>query len=285
MGVLASTSLTLAGTAAALGGLHTLYGPDHYVPFIALARIGRWSVGKTILVTLSCGLAHVLSSVVLGIIGLVLGTSVLRLGEIESWRGGVAGWMLLAFGMGYTVWGLHRAFRGRRHAHPHRHADGTVHDHEHAHEGDHLHVHAPPFAWPALSGGVKSAGGAPGPLQGEGAVARGPTSGRDGVGNAGPLVADGRSRRASWVMFIIFLFGPCEPLIPLVMYPAFAGRPVDVVWVTLAFAASTLAVMTAMVLLGTRVAREIRVSSLQRFDHAMAGAAIMFCGIAVKTGL
>ncbi|GAI12193.1 unnamed protein product, partial [marine sediment metagenome] len=23
-----------------------------------------------------------------------------------------------------------------------------------------------------------------------------------------------------WILFIIFVFGPCEPLIPLVMYPA-----------------------------------------------------------------
>ena len=23
-----------------------------------------------------------------------------------------------------------------------------------------------------------------------------------------------------WVLFLIFVFGPCEPLIPLVMYPA-----------------------------------------------------------------
>lgn len=30
---------------------------------------------------------------------------------------------------------------------------------------------------------------------------------------------DGRSSAAPWTLFIIFVFGPCEPLIPVLMYP------------------------------------------------------------------
>jgi len=32
----------LAITAASLGFFHTLFGPDHYLPFIRMARARRW---------------------------------------------------------------------------------------------------------------------------------------------------------------------------------------------------------------------------------------------------
>ena len=35
----------LMWTAAALGFLHTILGPDHYVPFVALRRARRWTLG------------------------------------------------------------------------------------------------------------------------------------------------------------------------------------------------------------------------------------------------
>ena len=60
------TLWTLTLTAAGLGVLHTVTGPDHYIPFIAMSRVGRWSVAKTLMVTLLCGLGHVAGSVLLG---------------------------------------------------------------------------------------------------------------------------------------------------------------------------------------------------------------------------
>ena len=56
--------------AASIGFFHTLFGPDHYLPFIVMARANRWSTIKTIWITLLCGVGHVVSSVVLGIIGI-----------------------------------------------------------------------------------------------------------------------------------------------------------------------------------------------------------------------
>jgi hypothetical protein len=41
----ASTVLTI--TAGTLGFFHTLFGPDHYLPFIMMARARRWSLAKT----------------------------------------------------------------------------------------------------------------------------------------------------------------------------------------------------------------------------------------------
>ncbi|MCM8821749.1 MAG: hypothetical protein NC831_02905 [Candidatus Omnitrophica bacterium] len=36
----------LVGAAASLGFVHTALGPDHYLPFIVLARAGKWSKKK-----------------------------------------------------------------------------------------------------------------------------------------------------------------------------------------------------------------------------------------------
>jgi sulfite exporter TauE/SafE len=92
-------------TAASIGLLHTLLGPDHYLPFIVMARARKWSLAKTTCITAMCGAGHVLSSIVLGIIGIALGISINKLGAIESFRGGLAAWLLIAFGVGYFAGG------------------------------------------------------------------------------------------------------------------------------------------------------------------------------------
>ena len=43
----------LLGTAAVIGLFHTLLGPDHYLPFIAMTKARRWSTARTALVTIS----------------------------------------------------------------------------------------------------------------------------------------------------------------------------------------------------------------------------------------
>src|SRR4051794_5863373 len=88
-------------TAIGISFLHTVAGPDHYVPFIALSRARGWSLSKTILWTLICGCGHVWSSVLLGLGGAALGWSLSKIGWFESIRGGLAGWILLGFGLLY----------------------------------------------------------------------------------------------------------------------------------------------------------------------------------------
>jgi ABC-type nickel/cobalt efflux system permease component RcnA len=237
-------SLVLVGTAVSVGVVHTLLGPDHYLPFIAMSRIGNWSRRKTLLVTLGSGVAHVLSSALLGGIGLLLGLSALRLEAWEAVRGDVAGWMLLAFGAAYLAWGLRTALRRRPHTHAHRHDDGTLHAHPHGHEEAHAHAHTAPFV--------------------------------PGVARAGRLTP--------WVLFTIFIFGPCEPLIPVLMFPAFAGNPIDVLWVVLAFGGATLATMTALVFAGRRLTEAVSAGPA-RFGHAAAGLVLTACGVAVVLGL
>ena len=96
--------IVLAGTAAGIGFIHTILGPDHYVPFIVMSKARGWSGRKTAIVTSLCGLGHVVSSILLGIVGLFLGIVVFKLESIESFRGDLAGWLLMTFGFVYLLW-------------------------------------------------------------------------------------------------------------------------------------------------------------------------------------
>jgi sulfite exporter TauE/SafE len=227
--------LALTLTAATLGALHTLLGPDHYLPFAIMARAGGWSRTKTLAVTLACGAGHILSSVVLGAVGIAAGVTVGRLVEIESARGQWATYGLIAFGLVYFLWGLRRAWRRQPHSHFHVHADGTTHVHTHEHHAPHLHVHEEPAA---------------------------------------PLTP--------WVLFTIFVFGPCEPLIPLLMYPAAQHSFAGVVLVTAVFGAATLATMLVCVIALRRGIPRLSMGRLERYTHAAAGAALVLCGLTIQ---
>jgi sulfite exporter TauE/SafE len=201
-----------------------------------------WSRRKTVLVVAACGIAHVLSSVVIGLVGVAAGIVVGRLEILEGWRGTWAGWLLLAFGLAYMAWGLRDAYRRRPHEHPHLHPvceedGGEEHDHEHVHVGDHLHVHSEP---------------------------------------------DRPVRTTPWVLFIIFLFGPCEPLIPLLMYPAARHSWSGVILVSVVFGACTVGTMLALVLLADLGLSRLRAPRLERYMHALAGAMIVLCAVAVN---
>ena len=131
----------LAGTAASLGFIHTLIGPDHYLPFIVIARARGWKLRKTLLVSFLAGLGHILSSVVLGFVGIALGIAVSKLEGVESARGEFAAWLLIGFGLAYFVWGLRRAIRNKPHRHLHAHLSDGTHEHEHTHGTEHCHPH------------------------------------------------------------------------------------------------------------------------------------------------
>jgi sulfite exporter TauE/SafE len=236
------------------------------LPFVALSRVGGWSRRKTLTVTLLCGVGHVASSVLLGGLGIVLGAAILELDtlkNIENQRGDLAGWLLVAFGLTYFVWGCVRAARNRPHTHLHGHADGTVHAHEHVHQGEHLHPHS------AAAVGMSSQ----------------PASSFHVVAKGHAAVVPGRGSLTPWVLFTIFLFGPCEPLIPLVMYPAAQADVAAVVAVTVFFSAATLVTMSAMVAMVAFGSGALRWPRIERFSHALAGLVVLSCGVSIKCGL
>ena len=260
-------SVMLYATAASVAVVHTLLGPDHYLPFVAMSRAGGWSVRKTVVITLLCGLGHVLSSVVLGLIGIAFGVAVFKLEEIDRFRGNLAGWLLIAFGLTYFAWGVRRAVRNQPHSHFHAHADGVIHAHEHTHHADHVHVHSisePARSEPRLTRSGQSEPGEP----------------VTGQSVAGPC----RSSVTPWVLFTIFLFGPCEPLIPILMFAAARGTTWTVMSVTIVFGVTTLATMTMIVLSTRYVVGLTPLPRLHRFGHAIAGLVVLACGVAVQVG-
>ena len=239
--------VVLCATAASIGFLHTILGPDHYLPFVAMSRVGRWSPTKTAVITVLCGVGHVLSSVVLGLVGIAFGVAVLKLETIESLRGDLAGWLLVAFGLVYFIWGVRRAIRNEPHLHRHAHANGTVHSHEHSHVSEHVHVHEQRAASAQETPKAES--------------------------------------MTPWVLFTIFLFGPCEPLIPILMYPAAKGDMWGVILVTAVFGFVTIATMTTVVMLSYLAVGSMRFARLERYSHSLAGFVVLLCGAAIKAGL
>ncbi|UCG69163.1 MAG: hypothetical protein JSV09_15485, partial [Thermoplasmata archaeon] len=85
-------------TAIVIGIIHTIIGPDHYLPFIVMSKARNWSKPKTVRITILCGLGHVGSSIFLGAIAIFFGASLIALAGIESFRGDLAAWALVFFG-------------------------------------------------------------------------------------------------------------------------------------------------------------------------------------------
>jgi len=222
-------------TAASIGLFHTLLGPDHYLPFVMMSWARGWSAIKTTVITLLCGLGHIASSVVLGLLGVSLGLAVNKLTSVETIRANLAAWLIIAFGLAYFVWGLRRAYRTKKHTHKHVHQDQKPHAHIHSHLLQHTHLHE---------------------------------------GKTGSITP--------WALFVIFVFGPCEPLIPLLMYPAAQKSYLGLILVTTVFGIVTITTMLAVVLVSRAGVNLLPLARLQRFAHPIAGATICLCGLAIQ---
>ncbi|RPJ03471.1 MAG: hypothetical protein EHM28_15270, partial [Spirochaetaceae bacterium] len=85
-----------------------------------------------------------------------------------------------------------------------------------------------------------------------------------------------------WILFIIFVFGPCEPLIPLLMYPAAIESIWGVVIVAMVFSIATISTMTIITIISVYGLNIVRLPRLERFTHALAGGAIFLSGMAIQ---
>lgn len=202
----------LIGASFIIGFGHTITGPDHYLPFVALSKTGNWSNSKTFWVVLICGLAHVLSSVILGFIGIIIGLELGKLEAFEGIRGSYASWLLFTIGIIYTVWAIIQRIRKPVHTHSHLNKKKT---------------------------------------------------------------------KTFWILFTIFIFGPCEPLIPLLMYPASMHNIYIVILVSTLFSIvtiSTMLVCTFLVLKGINLGK---LHFLEKYQHILAGSTLALCGAAI----
>jgi len=225
----------LCVAAASIGLFHTLLGPDHYLPFIVMARARRWSMARTVWITIACGMGHVLSSVVLGLIGIAFGVAVMKLEAFEAFRGNLAAWALIGFGFAYAGWGIHQGIKNAPHRHLHLEEEGAP-VHSHNHDGEHTHSHEP----------------------------------------------SPKKSITPWVLFTIFVLGPCEPLIPLLMYPAAKHSLFGTALVAAVFSMVTISTMLAVVMAALWGISFARFDKLERWGHAFAGGAICLSGLAIQ---
>lgn len=259
-------------SAAFLGFIHTLLGPDHYLPFIVLSKARKWTQSKTLWITFVSGIGHVAGSVILGIAGVALGISLTKLEAIESYRGDIVSWLLIAFGLLYSIYGIKKYITNGGHFHlpkflvpkkirnlhhlsiydheptyepAHKHSHEHRHEHKHGHNNGeqglndshtHKHVHQP-----------------------------------EDITNITP-----------WILFLIFVFGPCEVLIPLLIFPAAGHNTFGIVAVSVVFGISTVSTMLLTVYLGIKGTSLIKFKNGEKYFHLIAGLVILISGVGMQ---
>ena len=209
-------------SAAGVACIHTLAGPDHYLPFIAIAKSRGYGLGKTLLWTALCGVGHIGSALLIAAVFSVFAKWLAA--ENFEWlqenQSDLAAYLLIGIGAAYLLHSL-------RHRWLHRHAEGREHLHSLRQNGNSITI---------------------------------------------------------WVVFIVFILGPCEALFPVLTAATVMGTGA-VVSSTLIFSGITIATMLAAVAAGMLGLRAFHSHSLQNYAHEIAGATIAACGIAILCGL
>lgn len=199
-------------SAASVAFFHAL-APDHWLPFVALAKASHWNMQRLGWIAFWAGVGHVLSSLLLGLLGLWLGLAVQHVQGLDVWRGNIGIGLLIGFGVAYALWGLKHA----QHHHPHVSVQEAV-----------------------------------------------------------KLYAV----RRMWMLFAIIVFGPCEPLIPLMFVASKHGMPT--VWaISLVFSAVTVGMVVGQSLLSYAGVRLIAATWMERYAHALAGLVIVLTAVFV----
>jgi len=95
-----------------LSAIHALI-PNHWIPLVAIGRAERWSRSETLAITGIAGLAHVTSTILIGVVVGLLGYQLsTRYASVTSL---MAPLVLIGLGVVYLV----LEFAGRRHPHHH----------------------------------------------------------------------------------------------------------------------------------------------------------------------
>jgi len=243
----------LVATTISTAAFHTLI-PDHWLPFVLVARTEGWDARRTVMMTAGSALLHVLFSIGLGVAALGVGRgaeAMVGLGEsIER----VSGAVLILFGSAYAGWFYFRG--GHQHSfgmHPH-HVPGMAHSHATPHPHD-LDGSAEVEGHPVIAVAGRE------PLHAEAPAARrGVLSGLSLAGIVG--------------------FNPCVLLIPY-LYIAGSMGTAALLTVAGAFAVSTVACMVGVVMIGLRGTARIESPFLMKYGEVVSGALIALTGLVV----
>ena len=218
--------ILISGSAATIGFVHTLLGPDHYLPFLAISRVKGWSGVQTATYVALCGSGHVFGTMLLCLVGLFFGIVVLKLDFLQSIRGDLAGWFLVFFGLFYAIWGILFAYR-----------------------------------------------------KGIGMSCGSDLSNKDNCLEQNSKVVQG----LPWVLFLFFILGPCEPLIPLMMYQSSGFNLTAITIVALSFGVTSVFTMVALVMFGFYGLSKVSIpQAFKKFSHAFSGVVILMSGLAIQ---
>lgn len=220
-----ASQLTLSAllvTALLTAVIHTITGPDHYLPFIAIAKSRDYSLKKTLFWTFVCGLGHIGSALLLALLFVYFShwLTETKFNWIENNRADLAAYAMIGLGGAYLLWAVWHRLR-----------------HKYGHEYHHELIES-----------------------------------------------DNDKNISIWVLFIIFVLGPCEALLPILTASSVMGGTV-VVSTTLLFSFATIATMMVMVTVGMLGIKAMRLQKLQPYAHELAGGTIMACGLAIVFGL
>ena len=220
--MMTTTIFMLWTTAFLTAVIHTIAGPDHYLPFIAIAKSKNFSLKKTLVWTFVCGLGHIGSALLIALAFIYFShwLSQENFEWIETNRGDVAAYALIGLGAAYLLWAL-------RHRWQHRH--GLAHQHHYLPDGDQPNV-------------------------------------------------------TVWVVFIIFVFGPCEALLPILTASSVLGASA-IISSTIIFSLATIGTMMLTVTLGLLGMKAFHFQKMEKYAHEIAGGTIMTCGVAILCGL
>ena len=128
------TALLLFLSSCSTAVIHALI-PDHWLPFVLMARVESWSEKRVVALTGLAGVLHVVVTMLFGGLTIAAGSGTVqglaaRTGRSLEFLGGLA---LVAFGVSYGLW------RHRREATVHRHrGDSPAGPPRHLHAHGHL---------------------------------------------------------------------------------------------------------------------------------------------------
>jgi len=200
--------LILVICALSVGALHAL-APDHWLPFVMIAKAQKWSQRRLAVMVFFAGLAHVLSAFLIGLGGMALGVTFNQAVRFDSARANIFSYLLIGFGLAYMIYGI-RKWKA---------------------------AHAP---------------------------------------------EDNQSRSlVGWILMALLVFGPCEPLIPVLFLGSLHGGWHAVTLCAL-FSIATLGTMFIVSALAYRGLSLKNVPLLRNFSPVMAGGAIAAAGIIVR---
>jgi hypothetical protein len=87
-----------------------------------------------------------------------------------------------------------------------------------------------------------------------------------------------RHRVTPWVLFIVFVLGPCEPMIPLLYLPAAKSSWTAMFLLIGVYTFFTLATMIVLVIAGYYGLAFLKTEKLERYVHALGGLTLFICG-------